>query len=102
MPMPPYRVICYAAGCPNPAAFKIAARWSDGATHELKTYYLACAACLPGLYASAVAKRAKCRLAPGETLDEPGVYELNRGERDKTLKRRTDLETPPEHRRDGP
>ena len=92
MPMPSYPVICYAAGCQHPAAFKIAARWSDGVTQELKTYYLACAACIPRLYASAVAKRAACRLAPGETLDKPGVYELHRGERDKTLKRRPDLE----------
>ena len=92
MPMPTYPVICYAPGCPNLAAFKIAARWSDGLTQELKTYYLACAACLPKLYASAVTKRAACRLAPGETLDEPGIYELHRGERDKTLKRRAELE----------
>jgi hypothetical protein len=93
MPMPPYPVICYTADCSNPAAYKIAARWSDGVTHELKTYYLACAACLPKLYASAVTKRAACRLAPGETLEKPGIYELNRGERDKALKRRPDLET---------
>ena len=39
--------MCYAAGCPNRAEFKIAARWSDGITTELKTYYLACPACLP-------------------------------------------------------
>ena len=92
MSMPPYPVMCYAAGCPHPAAFKIAARWSDGVTDELKTYYLACPACVPRLFASAVAKRAACRLASGETLDEPGVYELTRGGRDKQLKRRTDLE----------
>lgn len=90
--MPPYPVLCYAAGCPHPAAFKVAARWSDGVTAELKTYSLACPTCLPKLFAAAVAKRAACRLAPGETLDEPGVYELHRGERDKTLKRRPDLE----------
>jgi len=93
MSMPPYPVICYAVGCANPATFKIAARWSDGVTHELKTYYLACTACLPKLYASAVSKRAACRLAPGETLDEPGIYELHRGARDVTLKRRKDLES---------
>jgi hypothetical protein len=92
MPMPPYPVMCYAAGCPNPAAYKIAARWTDGLTDELKTYYLSCAACLPKLHASAVAKRAACRLAPGETLEAPGVYELRPGGRDTQLKRRTDLE----------
>jgi hypothetical protein len=92
MPMPPYPVTCTAPGCPNEAAFKIAARWSDGATDELKTYSLSCPACVETLYALALAKRAACRLAPGETLDEPGVYELNRGTRDRALVRRTDLE----------
>ena len=92
MVMPPYPVMCYAAGCPNRAAFKIAARWSDGLTDELKTYSLACAGCLPGLYAAAVAKRAACRLAPGETLDAVGVYELAAATRDKKLVRRKDLE----------
>ena len=92
MSMPPYPVVCYAAGCPHPAGFKIAARWSDGVTDELKTYYLACPACLSKLYASAQVKRAACRLAPGESLDAPGIYELHRGERDKQHKRREDLE----------
>jgi hypothetical protein len=92
MPMSPYPVLCYAAGCSAPAAYKVAARWSDGTTHELKTYALACAACLPKLFASAAAKRAACRLAPGETLDAPGVYELTRGARDRALTRRPDLE----------
>ena len=92
MPISSYPVMCYAAGCPNRAEFKIAARWSDGITTELKTYSLACAACLPALLKSAMAKRAACRLAPGETLDAPGVYELHRGDRDQTLRRRPDLE----------
>lgn len=93
MPMSSYPVMCYSNGCPNGAAFKIAARWNDGITTELKTYYLACPACLASLFASAAVKRVACRLAPGETLDEPGVYELHRGERDQVLKRRRDLET---------
>jgi hypothetical protein len=87
-----YPVMCYAPRCPNLAAFKVAARWSDGVTHELKTYYLACPVCLPKLFASAVTKRAECRLAPGETLEAPGIYELSRGERDRDLNRREDLE----------
>jgi hypothetical protein len=88
-----YPVLCYATGCRERAAFKIAARWSDGITNELKTYSLACSQCVPALLDQARTKRAACRLAPGETLDEPGVYEIHRGERDRTLKRRTDLET---------
>jgi hypothetical protein len=92
MPMSPYPVLCYSAGCGAPAAYKVAARWSDGTTAELKTYGLSCAACLAKQFARAVAARAECRLAPGETLDAPGVYELTRGARDRTLTRRPDLE----------
>lgn len=94
MPMPPYPVTCYSPNCAQEAAFKVAARWSDGLTDELKTYYLACAECLPKLFAHAVEKRAACRLAAGESLDAPGIYELCRGDRDKRLKRRPDLENP--------
>ena len=92
MPMSPYPVRCYAAGCPRAAAFKIAARWSDGVTDELKTYYLACPDCAAALFAAAGVKRAACRLAPEEVLDAPGVYELTRGGRDRALKRRPDFE----------
>ncbi|MBN9522569.1 hypothetical protein J0H58_29290 [bacterium] len=93
MPMPPYPVRCHAAGCAEPAAFKVAARWSDGLTDELKTYSLACPVCVAGLLAAARAKRAACRLGAGETLDELGVYELSRGGRDRTLVRRPELES---------
>ncbi len=74
--MPPYPVTCSAPGCSTPAQVKIAARWSDGTTHELKTYYLACEACAPEMLTAARAKRKKCRLTVGETLDQPAVHEL--------------------------
>jgi hypothetical protein len=93
MPMPAYPVLCYAPGCDHSAAFKVAACWSDGTTRELKTYALACPDCLPDLFAAAKVKLAACRLAPGETLDGPGIFELQRGDRDKTLRRRPELET---------
>ena len=89
---PPYPVQCYAPGCGRPAPFKIAARWSDGVTHELKTYFLACPDCLPDLFAKAGVKQRACRLATGETLEPPGVYELTRGARDQQLARRPELE----------
>ena len=92
MPMSPYPVSCYTPGCGAPAVYKIAARWSDGTTHELKTYALTCAACLAPSFASAVAKRVACRLTAGETLEAPGVYDLARGARDRALARRPDLE----------
>ena len=92
MPMSPYPVICYTPGCGAPAAYKIAARWSDAITHELKTYALTCSECLTSSFASAVAKRVTCRLTAGETLEAPGVYDLARGARDRALTRRPDLE----------
>jgi hypothetical protein len=90
--MPPYPVLCYAPGCPHEAAFKIAARWSDGITGELKTYSLACPGCLPALYQSALTRYAACRLAPDESLSPPRVIEVRHGARDKELVRRQDLE----------
>jgi hypothetical protein len=92
MPMPPYPVLCYTPGCAQPAAYKIAARWSDGITSELKTYGLTCASCLPDWYRRARERRGACRLAPGETLDAPAIFRLERGQRDQQLQRLTDLE----------
>lgn len=92
MPMSPYPVVCYAVGCGAPAVYKVAARWSDGITAELKTYALTCADCLAAQFAVAVSKRGACRLTAGETLDAPGVYDLARGSRDRALARRPDLE----------
>lgn len=92
MPMSPYPVLCYSAGCGAPAAYKVAARWSDGTTAELKTYALCCAACLAAHFARATAARAACLLTAGETLEAPGVYDLARGARDRALTRRPDLE----------
>lgn len=90
--MPPYAVLCYARGCGQPAVYKIAARWSDGVTSELKTYSLCCTSCLAEAYGQARAKQATCRKAPGETLEPPGVYDLQRGRRDAQLARREDIE----------
>ena len=90
--MPPYRVMCYARGCPREAVYKIAARRSDGVTRELKTYFLDCPECLPVLYRAARAKQADCRLAAGETLGAPEVFEMVRGRRDRELIRRQELE----------
>jgi hypothetical protein len=93
--MPAYPVRCSRPGCPQLAIYKIAARWSDGVTQELKTYALACPGCLAESLARSKVKQAACRLAPGETLDVPGVYELARGQRDRELVRREDLEKDP-------
>ena len=75
---PPYPVLCYSKNCPNEAIYKIAARWSDGVTSELKTYSLACPKCLPSLFRDACVRKAACRLAAGESLGEPQVFEMTR------------------------
>jgi hypothetical protein len=92
MPMPPYPLYCYTRNCGRPAVYKIAARWSDGITQELKTYGLCCRECLPERFRASRQKRAACRLAAGETLEEPGIYSLERGQRDADLHRLTELE----------
>ncbi len=90
--MPPYAVLCYTAGCGRPAAYKIAARWSDGITSELKTYGLACEGCLAAWFRRARASQAACRRAPGETLEAPGIFRLERGQRDQQLRRLPEVE----------
>ena len=90
--MPAYAVMCYARGCPREARFKIAAQWSDGVTSELKTYSLACPECVATLYRAACVKKSECRLASGESLGDPQVFELVRGQRDRELVRRAELE----------
>lgn len=92
MPMPSYPIYCYTKGCKNLATYKIAARWSDGLQSELKTYGLCCQECLSVWLKRSRAKQASCRLAPGETLDVPGIYRIERGVRDQQLTRLTDLE----------
>lgn len=93
MPMPAYAVICYSAGCGRAARYKVAARWSDGQTCELKTYAIGCESCIVAQWNDAKRRRLGCRLIPGETLEEPCIYELVRGSRDRTLVRRNDLES---------
>jgi hypothetical protein len=90
--MPPYPIRCTQPSCDREAEYKIAARWSDGITSELKTYALSCAPCLPEAFRLSCLKQSACRLAPNETLDPPGIFELHRGTRDRELIRCTDLE----------
>ena len=92
MPMPPYPVYCYTPGCGALALYKIASRWSDGITGELKTYALSCEACLADWFDKSQRKQAACRLAQGESLEPPGIYQLTRGQHDQQLERLNDLE----------
>jgi hypothetical protein len=90
--MPPYPLTCYTKGCGKLARYKIAARWSDGITQELKTYALSCPDCLADWFRSSRAKQVACRRATGETLEPPGIFDVERGKRDRVLHRRLDLE----------
>lgn len=92
MPMPSYPIYCTAPGCKNLASFKIAARWSDGLVEELKTYSLCCESCLPRAFERSCEKQKACRLTQNETLETPGIYKLERGERDMQLTRLPHLE----------
>ena len=92
MPMPAYQLYCYTKDCKHPAVYKIAAQWSDGKVGELKTYGLCCEPCLPLWFQRGRARQQACHLTPGETLEPPGIYLLQHGERDQTLKRLPDLE----------
>lgn len=93
MPMPSYPVICYSPDCGELATLKIASRWSDGVTGELKTYFLSCDQCASKLMQKAREKRDACRLAPEETLSDPQVFELRRGNRDRELIQRPEVKT---------
>ncbi len=92
MPMPPYPVLCYAPGCGKPAVYKIAAHWSDGITAELKTYALSCPDCLAELFRRSRVRQAACKLTSGEILEPPGIYRLERGQRDPQLQRLEEVE----------
>ena len=92
MPMPPYQVFCYTKGCKNPAQYKIAARWSDGVVSELKHYGLCCEDCLAKWFLRGRESQKTCQLIPGETLDAPGIFLLQRGQRDQVLQRLPELE----------
>ncbi len=92
MPMPPYPIYCYTKSCKNLAQYKIAARWSDGVVKELKTYGLCCEECLSKWFLRGRESYQKCLLIPGETLDPPGIYQLQRGHGDQGLPRLNELE----------
>jgi hypothetical protein len=92
MPMPPYTIRCYEPQCPDEAVYKIAARWSDGLTQDLKTYGLTCARCLPHWFRRSLEKQRACRRAKNETLEPPGIYRLAHGRRDVQLQRLPELE----------
>jgi hypothetical protein len=73
--MPPYPVVCQSQTCDQPARYKVAARWSDGTTVELKTYALSCKKCLAKWFENARDTQRTTRCVVGETLDPPQIFE---------------------------
>ena len=92
MPLRNYPIRCYTPGCLRVAEYKVASRWSDGITSELKTYSLCCAECLPERFRASLQKQAACRTAPGEILEPPGIFLLTHGQRDQQLRRLPEME----------
>jgi hypothetical protein len=90
--MLPTVVRCSLPDCGEPAVYKIAAPWSDGQFSELKTYGHACTKHLGPVFRDADLRRATYRSAPGETVDELGIYRYEAGKRDRQLQRLRDLE----------
>jgi hypothetical protein len=87
-----YIVRCTTHGCTEPAAYKIAAEWSDGSIKELKTYGLACEQHVESLFRASREKQGRCRLTEGESLSSPRIFRLQSGQRDPQLERLESLE----------
>jgi hypothetical protein len=87
-----YVVVCSHIQCPEPAAYKIAARWSDGRLAELKTYGFACTEHIGEVFREAEKRRQKYKPAAGETIEELAIYRYERGKRDRLLQRLWGLE----------
>ncbi len=83
---------CSEPGCAEPAAYKIAAPWSDGSFSELKTYGHACADHLGSVFRAAEQRRQEYQPGPGETIEEIGLYRYEQGRRDRQLQRLWGLE----------
>ena len=92
MPMPSYQIFCNTKGCKHPALYKIAGKWSDGVVSELKTYGLCCEECVAKWLQRGRDRQKACRLTAGETLEPPGIFQLQHGKRDQVLQRLPELE----------
>ena len=90
--MPATIVKCSIPGCEEPATYKIAAPWSDGSFSELKTYGHACSDHLGVVFRDAEERREGYQPAPGETIEEIGIYRYEQGKRDRQLQRLWGLE----------
>jgi hypothetical protein len=85
-------VRCSLRNCSEPAAYKVAAPWSDCTFSELKSYGHACLHHLGQVFRAAEDRRATYPPAPGESVDEIRIYRYESGLRDKQLHRLPELE----------
>ena len=85
-----YQPRCSAHHCEQAAVYKVAAPWSNGTSHELKNYGLACEAHRDSQLARAQLHRQGVSLAEGETLGTVGLYRLDPTQRDAGLTRLPD------------
>jgi hypothetical protein len=85
-------VTCSHETCREPAAYKIAARWTDGRLAELKTYGFACSEHLGDVFRVSLARQRHYTPAPGETIEELAIYRYEPGKRDRSLQRLWGLE----------
>jgi hypothetical protein len=90
--MPITVVRCGLPGCAEPAAYKVAAHWSDGRFSELTSYGFACSSHLGAVFRDAEQRRQGYTPAPGETLEEVAIYKFEHGRRDRQLQRLWGLE----------
>jgi len=85
-------VACSHLDCRAPAAYKIAARWSDGHLAELKTYGFACSEHIGAVFRESEQRRKEYVPAPGESIEELAIYRYEPGKRDRFLQRLWGLE----------
>ncbi len=90
--MPRTVVGCALPECKEPAAYKIAAPWSDGSFSELKTFGHACADHLGCVFRDSETRRQEYSPSSGETIEEIGIYRYEQGRRDRQLQRLWGLE----------
>lgn len=83
----PYRYtpICDVERCDDPAAYKVAAPWSDGTQNELKNYGVYCVQHAFERLEIAKARQSEVRLGPGELVSTVRLFELIEGRRDAEL-----------------
>ena len=80
-----YTPICDVDECDHPAAYKVAAPWSDGTQNELKNYGVYCTHHAYQALEFARERQADVRVGPGENVGPVRLFELIEGRRDAEL-----------------